>query len=215
MKPHDQPAPTPAHGDLWADLLALLDTLDGLHKATTSGEWRSTWDDPVVNGDDDSQATIETMDPHATGLDKGIVQVLWFNGHHAGCTRENAASIAALHNAYPHLAQALRTALTPTTDGEREAREALFFADRDHAAGFRCVPEPIHRALSTALNLLATERAKAADAARERAAIVAWLREQASEMVKLNQHDDVRLRGAAYLNTARAIERGAHTKVTP
>ena len=151
-----------------ADLLALLDTLDGLHKATTSGEWRSTWDDPVVNGDDDSQATIETMDPHATGLDKGIVQVLWFNGHHAGCTRENAASIAALHNAYPHLAQALRTALTPTTDGEREAREALFFADRDHAAGFRCVPEPIHRALSTALNLLAAERAKAADAARER-----------------------------------------------
>lgn len=64
--------------------------------------------------------------------------------------------------------RALRTALTPTTDGEREAREALFFADRDHAAGFRCVPEPIHRALSTALNLLATERAKAADAARER-----------------------------------------------
>lgn len=64
--------------------------------------------------------------------------------------------------------RALRTALTPTTDGEREAREALFFADRDHAAGFRCVPEPIHRALSTALNLLAAERAKAADAARER-----------------------------------------------
>ena len=206
MKPHDQPAPPPAHGDLWADLLALLDTLDGLHKATTSGEWRSTWDDPVVNGDDDSQATIETMDPHATGLDKGIVQVLWFNGHHAGCTRENAASIAALHNAYPHLAQALRTALTPTTDGEREAREALFFADRDHAAGFRCVPEPIHRALSTALNLLATERAKAADAAMERAAIVAWLRGEAGFIETESTYCD------AY---ADAIERGAHTKVTP
>ena len=206
-----------------SDLLALLDTLDGLHKATTSGEWRSTWDDPVVNGDDDSQATIETMDPHATGLDKGIVQVLWFNGHHAGCTRENAASIAALHNAYPHLAQALRTALTPTTDGEREAVAALakteepprhvhswrLVCDRGHeVAGSSAETEPPHWAtwstrceecdynfadenaydftvthhewdvtpdqkvdaahLRTALALLATERAKAADAARER-----------------------------------------------
>ena len=202
-----------------SDLLALLDTLDGLHKATTSGEWRSTWDDPVVNGDDDSQATIETMDPHATGLDKGIVQVLWFNGHHAGCTRENAASIAALHNAYPHLAQALRTALTPTTDGEREAREALFFADRDHAAGFRCVPEPIHRALSTALNLLATERAKAADAARERAAIVADLRE-AARGIRSAPGSAVLLlvNGAvadAFVSAADRYESGAHTKVTP
>ena len=107
-----------------SDLLALLDTLDGLHKAATDS-----------------------------------------TRFHATKRYDFGESAYAL---WPALSTALRTALTPTTDGEREAREALFFADRDHAAGFRCVPEPIHRALSTALNLLATERAKAADAARER-----------------------------------------------
>jgi hypothetical protein len=206
------------------DLLALLDTLDGLYTKAESSETSNDW----------------------------------------------TTYIASLSLAYPRLAQALRTALTPTTDGEREAREALakteepprhvhswrLVCDQGHeVAGSSAETEPPHWAtwstrceecdynfadenaydftvthhewdvtpdqkvdaahLRTALTLLAAERAKAADAARERAAIVAWLREQASEMVKLNQHDDVRLRGAAYLNTARAIERGAHTKVTP
>ena len=196
-----------------SDLLALLDTLDGLHKDASPGEWRYSVDKCWWPGKHGAEP-ITT--PQEAVFGDGVRPCLALTGE-ADDPQSIADGrwIAAAKNAYPHLAQALRTALTPTTDGEREAREALFFADRDHAAGFRCVPEPIHRALSTALNLLAAERAKAADAARERAAIVAWLREQASEMVKLNQHDDVRLRGAAYLNTARAIERGAHTKVTP
>ena len=78
----------------------------------------------------------------------------------------------------------LRTALTPTTDGEREAREAVATADREGYGGRLASIEIVRHVLT----LLATERAKAAD---------------------------VRLRGAAYLNTANAIERGAHTKVTP
>lgn len=110
--------------------------------------------------------------------------------------------------------RALRTALTPTTDGEREAREALFFADRDHAAGFRCVPEPIHRALSTALNLLATERAKAADAARERAAIVADLRAGA-EIVRGLSLDVGPVMADTLIAAALRYESGAHTKETP
>lgn len=125
-----------------SDLLALLDTLDGLRAdaATADG------------------CTIESSDAG---------WCVWAKAY-LNDSPADTALVVALRLAYPRLAQALRTALTPTTDGEREAREALFFADRDHAAGFRCVPEPIHRALSTALNLLATERAKAADAARER-----------------------------------------------
>ena len=87
--------------------------------------------------------------------------------------------------------RALRTALTPTTDGEREVREALAKVDHTtscgavvrpgwacglvkghegacgtYVYGVRCHEWREH--LRTALALLATERAKAADAARER-----------------------------------------------
>ena len=149
-----------------SDLLALLDTLDGLHKDASPGEWRYSVDKCWWPGKHGAEP-ITT--PQEAVFGDGVRPCLALTGE-ADDPQSIADGrwIAAAKNAYPHLAQALRTALTPTTDGEREAREALFFADRDHAAGFRCVPEPIHRALSTALNLLATERAKAADAARER-----------------------------------------------
>lgn len=175
------------------DPLALLDTLDGLHKAATDS-----------------------------------------TRFHATKRYDFGESAYAL---WPELSTALRTALT-TTDGEREVREALaeFDArDRSHDIendGAVCVSCHVslrlrdecdwpddgdvlcdgctdrdRRAyvdhLRTALNLLATERAKAADAARERAAIVAWLRSE-----RTNSVCDIR-------KTADAIERGAHTKVTP
>ena len=72
--------------------------------------------------------------------------------------------------------------------------------------------QPITPSMWDALLSLARKEAdpQTGAAAAERAAIVADLRDRASEMVKLNQHDDVRLRGAAYLNTARDIERLTH-----
>lgn len=201
-----------------SDLLALLDTLDGLHKAATEGEWfvatGCSWRRILIVGPD-SPVVVPTIER---------------DGHpdlHA--TMPTLESIAALHNAYPRLSAALRealdvgahphivtcnaarttpiggdmcscpagleikrlrVALTPTTDGEREAREALADYDQRDAArdaepdmeARRILAigldnheahDPAH--LRTALTLLATERAKAAD----------------------------------------AIERGAHTKVTP
>ena len=98
-----------------SDLLALLDTLDGLRKAATDS-----------------------------------------TRFHATKRYDFGESAYAL---WPELSTALRTALT-TTDGEREVREALA------AAGDTDMDNIGH--LRTALNLLATERAKAADAARER-----------------------------------------------
>ena len=44
----------------------------------------------------------------------------------------------------------------------------------------------------------------------ERSDVVAWLRGHAADMVKVNQHDNVRIRGASYGNAANVIERGDH-----
>ena len=250
-----------------SDLLALLDTLYKAYGPTTEGPW--FYDDGIT---DDKANPPERGKPRAIYSHTGAwVADMDVSPSEAPTIDADGRFIAALHNAYPRLAQALRTALTPTTDGEREAREALFFADRDHAAGFRCVPEPIHRALSTTLNLLAAERAKAADAARERDELRAALLNESGQgdppsegwafadpdplgpkpcdygmEFRVWMKGDVLLRrtdhtpawrtyrlnegwcavafGQAYdtareamnaVDAANAIERGAHTKVTP
>ena len=135
-----------------SDILALLDTLDGLHKAGTPEPW---WRDR------------DSIESNSGGVISG-----WSFDGDADLTIE-------LRNAYPHLAQALRTAL----------------------------------------NLLATERAKAADAARERAAIVADLRE-AAQGIRSAPGSAVLLlvNGAvadAFMSAADRYESGAHNKVTP
>lgn len=233
-----------------SDLLALLDTLDGLHKAATEGEWfvatGCSWRRILIVGPD-SPVVVPTIER---------------DGHpdlHA--TMPTLESIVALHNAYPRLSAALRealdvgahphivtcnaarttpiggdmcscpagleikrlrVALTPTTDGEREAREwvARFDLDRPMYAGdFALCPSH----LRTALALLATERAKAADAARERAAIVADLRSRLDNLWALMQDHTASPETIAYYQGARETrafladryESGAHTKVTP
>lgn len=88
-----------------SDLLALLDTLDGLHRAAGPGAWR--------------------MDPTGTSHQRAIrdasaeaVAICYCGKAHAV---DIAKGITALHNAYPRLTAALRAVLTPATEGEREA----------------------------------------------------------------------------------------------
>lgn len=157
-------------------ILALLDTLDGLHGQAT----------PVVDGG------IDRGDGYLVPADNDIRDYLWFKAGEA-TTPEDMEFVMALAVAYPRLAQALRTVLTPTTGGEREAREALAVFDLPRCGrsldwviqGLRCndveghagscshdsrrdvrdratVVTPEH--LRTARALLAIERAKAADA---------------------------------------------------
>ena len=91
-----------------SDLLALLDTLDGLHKAAT----------PVTDGGSDDNGG------YLVPTDNDVREYLWLCPGGAA-TKDDIALLVALRLAYPHLAQALRTTLTPTTDGEREARPCL------------------------------------------------------------------------------------------
>jgi hypothetical protein len=69
------------------DLLALLDTLDGLHKAATEGEWQfEPRDGPFVRR------------PVSPRYERGIQ---WLAD---AMTVPDGASVVALHNAYPRLA---------------------------------------------------------------------------------------------------------------
>ena len=195
-----------------SDLLTLLDDLDRLHGAATEGEWfvatGCSWRRILIVGPD-SPVVVPTIER---------------DGHpdlHA--TMPTLESIVALHNAYPRLAQALRTALTPTTDGEREAREALARYDSDPYHGDPQEQDIDADHLRTALALLDAERAKAADAARERAAIVADLRSRLDNLWALMQDHTASPETIAYYQGARETrafladryESGAHTKVTP
>ena len=182
-----------------SDLLALLDTLDGLMVAMTPGPYCR-----AHHGAWELQAR-----PNQRLADFGTID-------HAA---DDAQAVQALLNAYPRLSAALRAVLTPADEGEREAREALGTAEHDiqHAAPAEAAQRtagwgtPI-RHLRHVLALLATERAKAADAARERAAIVAWLRGPCND-----PFHDVRWCSTCESRSdyADAIARGAHTKETP
>lgn len=228
------------------DPLALLDTLDGLHKAATPGEWIDMGDTEPWPG-----TVIATTVP-----DGGVTPVCI--DPEADDRPSDRACIAALHNAYPRLAQALRTALTPTTDGEREAlarvlapfagrrltyddgitddqtdppeqgKPAALYLDGEWVADFDTDMMPkekrddIGRAIVAVFKhapVLLAERAKATDAARERAAIVADLRE-AARGIRSAPGSAVLLlvNGAvadAFMSAADRYESGAHNKVTP
>jgi hypothetical protein len=195
------------------DLLALLDTLDGLHKAATEGEWQfEPRDGPFVRR------------PVSPRYERGIQ---WLAD---AMTVPDGASVVALHNAYPRLAQALRTALTPTTDGEREARALLeslpkwgTYGWRESAASVASKLAENARQISDLLRENHDLRTKAADAARERAAIVADLQAAADDLDLAMREpgtsgaDLTYFRGArdALLGKIAHYKSGAHNKVTP
>lgn len=240
-----------------SDILALLDTLDGLHGAATSAEcWTGSWDSRPYARGGFPWATFAIGPQHGIPADPTTSDADR-DAYDRGADARNAdvAWVRAIVRDYPRLAAALRTALTPTTDGEREAREALaeFDArDRSHDIendGAVCVSCHVslrlrdecdwpddgdvlcdgctdrdRRAyvdhLRTTLALLATERAKAADAAREREAIVADLQAAADDLdlamrePGTSSADTVYFRGArdALLGKIAHYKSGAHHK---
>jgi hypothetical protein len=69
--------------------------LKRLAAAATPGPWRSCWEyEPDVN--DLNEVAIVSTAPSLGGAEKFVMGLIWYDGPHAGCTKENAAYIAAV-----------------------------------------------------------------------------------------------------------------------
>lgn len=99
----------------------LLADLTSKANAATPGPWESAWDHPA-------QKPVECEDEwtiRRVGTDdlKGTVcGVMYYDGHHAGCTKPNAAYIAALH---PAVALALVARIRELEAAALVARRAM------------------------------------------------------------------------------------------
>ena len=85
------------------DLVAFEAALSGM----TSGEWRSTWDEPPREDQTVIEATAHT------GLDAIVVGELWHDGNHVCLRREDAAGIVYLRNNGPAILAEMKALRSP------------------------------------------------------------------------------------------------------
>lgn len=200
-----------------SDLLALLDALDGLHKAATNHLL-----DPKEAGGWSAAGKVIEAYPRLSAALREALDV-GAHPHIVTCNAARTTPIGGDMCSCPAGLEIkrLRAALAPTTDGEREARSIA--TGRNHLDLVTLPLDARLSALRHVLALLDAERAKAADAARERAAIVADLRSRLDNLWALMQDHTASPETIAYYQGARETrafladryESGAHTKVTP
>ena len=98
--------------------------LKTLAEGATPGPWRSTWDDEADPADL-NEVVVETVAPQEKPYGSVVVGLLWYDGPHAACTRENSAYIAAANPAATLSLLAENARLSLLLEEERRKSEQL------------------------------------------------------------------------------------------
>lgn len=91
-----------------------LDAIAIRHAAATPGPWRSAWDDPPTG--DRYAPTVYSVAESTETCVRGVVVLAYYDGDMVGCTKENAAFIAA---AWEDVRSLLKEVRLPAMRGQR------------------------------------------------------------------------------------------------
>lgn len=70
--------------------------LKRLAEAATPGPWRSVWEEENPDPNSHDEKAIIPLNPREGGYGDFVTGLIWYDGPHAGCTKQDAAYIAAV-----------------------------------------------------------------------------------------------------------------------